>query len=78
MTVIHVETALLPDGLAGDVRITFSAAGIKRVDRGAAPQPGDERHRVWVGGARQVEGGRHRRREAISARFAKAMAELAV
>jgi formimidoylglutamate deiminase len=33
---------------------------------------------VWVGGARQVEGGRHRRREAISARFAKAMAELAV
>jgi formiminoglutamate deiminase len=31
---------------------------------------------VWVGGTKQVEAGRHRNREAIAARFARAMAEL--
>ena len=32
---------------------------------------------VWVGGTKQVEHGRHRKRDAIAANFAKAMAELA-
>lgn len=45
MTVLHAENALLPDGLARDVRIAFSAAGIESVDKGVAARPGDERHR---------------------------------
>lgn len=45
MTVIHAGNALLPDGLARDVRIAFSAAGIESVDMGVAARPGDERHR---------------------------------
>jgi len=32
---------------------------------------------VWVGGAKQVESGRHRKREEIAARFSAVMAELA-
>lgn len=32
---------------------------------------------VWVGGVRQVEGGRHRKRDAIRARFIQAMSQLA-
>ncbi len=43
MTVIHAATALLPDGLARDVRISFSNVGIERVETGIAPQAGDER-----------------------------------
>jgi formiminoglutamate deiminase len=31
---------------------------------------------VWVGGAKQVEAGRHRKRDVIAARFARVMAEL--
>src|SRR5690606_28409346 len=42
---IHAESALLPEGLARDVRIAFSKAGIERVERGVPPQAGDERHR---------------------------------
>lgn len=45
MTVIHAENALLPEGLARDVRITFSDAGIEGVEKGVAAQAGDERHR---------------------------------
>lgn len=45
MTAIHAEHALLPRGLSRDVRITFSAAGIERVERGVPPEAGDERHR---------------------------------
>ncbi len=45
MTAIHAEHALLPRGLSRDVRITFSAAGIERVEQGVPPQAGDERHR---------------------------------
>lgn len=45
MTVIHAENALLPEGLACDVRITFSGTEIAGVDRGVAAQAGDERHR---------------------------------
>lgn len=45
MTTIHAETAVLPQGLVHDVRIDFSTAGIGSVETGAAPRPGDERHR---------------------------------
>ncbi len=45
MAVIHAEHALLPEGLARDVRITFSDAGIQSVENGVAAQTGDERHR---------------------------------
>ncbi|MCO5155892.1 MAG: formimidoylglutamate deiminase [Aquamicrobium sp.] len=45
MTAIHAEHALLPRGLSRDVRITFSAAGIERVEQGVPPEAGDERHR---------------------------------
>ncbi|MET3793885.1 formiminoglutamate deiminase [Aquamicrobium terrae] len=45
MTVIHAENALLPEGLARDVRITFSDGRIQRVEKGVAAQSGDERHR---------------------------------
>lgn len=48
MTAIHAEHALLPHGLSRDVRITFSAAGIERVEQGVPPQAGDERHRFVV------------------------------
>lgn len=48
MTAIHAEHALLPRGLSRDVRITFSAAGIERVEQGVPPQAGDERHRFVV------------------------------
>ncbi|MDS1137648.1 formimidoylglutamate deiminase [Nitratireductor indicus] len=48
MTVIHAENALLPDGLAHKVRVVFSATGIESVERDAAPQPGDERHRFLL------------------------------
>jgi len=48
MTVIHAEHALLPEGLARDVRIAFSGSGIGHVEAGAAVQAGDERHRFVV------------------------------
>lgn len=45
MTIIHAESALLPDGLAHNVRIGFSDAGIATIEPGVVPQPGDERQR---------------------------------
>lgn len=48
MTVIHAENALLPDGLAQNVRVVFSPSGIDSVERNAAPRPGDERHRFLL------------------------------
>lgn len=45
MTVIHADHALLPEGLARDVRIVFSNSGIERVETGVSPLAGDERHR---------------------------------
>ena len=44
MTVIHAGNALLPEGLARDVRIVLAGAKIESVAVGAAPQAGDERH----------------------------------
>lgn len=46
MTVIHAENALLPGGLAQDVRIRFSTAGIESVETGVPAQREDERHRL--------------------------------
>jgi formiminoglutamate deiminase len=48
MTVIHAETALLPEGLARAVRISFSGAAITSVERGVSAQAGDERQRFVV------------------------------
>ena len=45
MPVIYAENALLPDGLARDVRIIFSDTGIENVETGVAVRSGDERHR---------------------------------
>ncbi len=44
MKAIHAETALLPQGLARDVRIVLSGEAIDSVEAGVAPQAGDERH----------------------------------
>src|SRR5690606_31500863 len=44
MTAIHAETALLPQGLARDVRIVFSGNAIASVETGVEAQAGDERH----------------------------------
>lgn len=48
MAAIHAENALLPEGLARDVRIVFSATGIESVTAGATAQAGDERHSFVV------------------------------
>jgi formimidoylglutamate deiminase len=48
MAAIHAENALLPDGLARDVRIVFSVSGIESVTVGEAAQAGDERHSFVV------------------------------
>lgn len=45
MTAIHAANALLPQGLARDVRIVFSDGGIEGVEMNAAARSGDERHR---------------------------------
>jgi formiminoglutamate deiminase len=45
MTVIHAENALLPEGLARDVRLVLSDGKIGSVETNAAPRAGDERHR---------------------------------
>jgi formiminoglutamate deiminase len=48
MTAIHAENALLPDGLARDVRIVISGGGIESVEKGMAARAGDERHRFLL------------------------------
>lgn len=48
MTAIHAAHALLPTGLARDVRIAFSGAGIESVEQGSPPRSGDERHRFVI------------------------------
>ncbi|MBE7732832.1 formimidoylglutamate deiminase [Devosia faecipullorum] len=45
MPAIHAQSALLPAGLAQDVRIQFSEAGIESVEVGVRPYDRDERHR---------------------------------
>jgi formiminoglutamate deiminase len=48
MTVIHAENALLPEGLARDVRLVLSDGKIGSVETNAAPRAGDERHRFGL------------------------------
>ncbi len=74
------------EGIAAGTPADLVALG---PDEAIADRPGDaildawifSRHArpdaVWVGGRKLVEGGRHIRREAIRARFARAMQELA-
>ncbi len=47
-TSLHAETALLGDGWKQNVRLVFSGGRITAVDTGAAPQHGDELHKVIV------------------------------
>jgi formiminoglutamate deiminase len=49
-TTIHVATALLPSGWAGDVRLRITGGAIAAVDAGVPAQAGDERCAVLVPG----------------------------
>lgn len=44
------SSALLPEGWASDVRITFAGNTIARVEKGVAPASGDERHGIALSG----------------------------
>ena len=48
MTPIFAHEALLPDGWASNVRISFDGAGIASVEPNAVPQPADERHAIVI------------------------------
>ncbi|MGO7423863.1 formimidoylglutamate deiminase, partial [Rhizobium ruizarguesonis] len=48
MTTLHAGTALTPQGWQKDVRLTLEAGRIARVEIGASPEPGDERHALLV------------------------------
>ncbi len=50
MTSVHLRRALLPDGWAGDVRLTFRDGVIAAAEAGQAPAAGDARHAVGVPG----------------------------
>jgi len=50
MTSVHLRRALLPEGWAGDVRLSFRGGVIAAVEPGQKPAPGDERHGVGVPG----------------------------
>lgn len=47
---LFFDAVLLPDGWASNVRITISDGQIARVDAGATPAPGDERHAIALPG----------------------------
>jgi formimidoylglutamate deiminase len=49
-TSVYLESALLPDGWAKDVRVEIEAGRFRRVQREAQPQPGDERIYVALPG----------------------------
>ena len=48
MTVIHAGHALLPGGLAADVRLTVADGAITEVEAGVAPAAGDARHEMVI------------------------------
>ena len=50
MTSVHLRRALLPDGWAGDVQLTFRDGVIAAAEAGQAPAAGDARHAVGVPG----------------------------
>jgi cytosine/adenosine deaminase-related metal-dependent hydrolase len=74
-TTSGIEAGLPADLLALDLSATQYLPAEKVLDHFVFAR-GIGVDSVWVGGAKQVEGGRHRRRDAIAARFAKVMAEL--
>ena len=50
MASLWFESALLPGGWSGGVRLTVQGGHIARIDPGVAPGPGDERHRIALPG----------------------------
>jgi formimidoylglutamate deiminase len=50
MASLWFESALLPGGWSGGVRLTVQGGHIARLDSGVAPGPGDERHRIALPG----------------------------
>ncbi len=54
MTTLWFESALLPGGWAGGVRLTASAGRITQLERGVEPREGEECHRIAVPGLATV------------------------
>jgi formiminoglutamate deiminase len=54
MTSLFFSTALLPDGWAGNVRLTLEGGRILRVERDVAPGANDERHAIAIPGLSNV------------------------
>ena len=54
MTSLWFESLLLPEGWARQVRVTAADGRIERVDTGAAPAAGEERHQMAVPGMPNV------------------------
>jgi formimidoylglutamate deiminase len=50
MASLWFESALLPGGWSGGVRLTVQGGRIGRIDSDVAPGPGDERHRIALPG----------------------------
>jgi len=51
---VHFSEALLPEGWARDVRVELAGGRFSLIEPGAAPQQGDERHRVALPGLPNV------------------------
>src|SRR5580765_2730278 len=51
---LHFSEALLPTGWSRDVRVEIAGGRFARIGPGAAPQQGDERHRVALPGLPNV------------------------
>ena len=54
MVSLWFQSALLPEGWADDVRITFAGATIRSVESGVAAAPTDERHAIAIPGLANV------------------------
>ncbi|HUB85413.1 MAG TPA: formimidoylglutamate deiminase [Rhizomicrobium sp.] len=50
MVSLWFQSALLPDGWAGDVRVTIEGPTIARIEQGVAAAPADERHAIAISG----------------------------
>jgi formimidoylglutamate deiminase len=50
MASLWFESALLPGGWSGGVRLTVQGGHVARIDTGVAPGPDDERHRIALPG----------------------------
>jgi formiminoglutamate deiminase len=67
MSVLHAERALTPAGWRSDVRVSIAGRLIAAVETGAAPEAGDERHKIMIPAAANLH----------SHAFQRAMAGLA-